>query len=222
MLKTPRTSPERFNDPESALHQNQEKCPPCRARCPHRALHLKDHAKGGDTPQGRPPEPPPKAFPPPGGRWHGEAVTDVGAFFRQSDSIARAGLEITPAAHRRPGTGGRGQAPPPTQRQGEARTQPGPMPASGRILTDGGRTVCVPAQGPGPRRPLGLVRKDFDLQFLADPKENIQRWGLSPTFNLIHKRLRNPHSFRQLILTQSQLYSLFSNHFFIVLQNPSP
>ena len=78
MLKTPRTSPERFNDPESALHQNQEKCPPCRARCPHRTLHLKDHAKGGDTPQGRPPEPPPKAFPPPGGRWHGEAVTDEG------------------------------------------------------------------------------------------------------------------------------------------------
>ncbi|GAA6386928.1 hypothetical protein I310019A7_29190 [Lawsonibacter asaccharolyticus] len=63
MLKTPRTSPERFNDPESALHQNQEKCPPCRARCPHRALHLKDHAKGGDTPQGRPPEPPPKPSP---------------------------------------------------------------------------------------------------------------------------------------------------------------
>ena len=115
MLKTPRTLPERFNTPESALHQNQEKCPPCRARCPHRTLHLKDHAKGGDTPQGRPPEPPPKAFPPPGGRWHGEAVTDEGAFFRQSDSIARAGLEITPAAHRRPGTGGRGQAPPPTK-----------------------------------------------------------------------------------------------------------
>lgn len=109
MLKTPRTLPERFNAPESALHQNQEKCPPCRARCPHRPLHLKDHAKGGDTPQGRPPEPPPKAFPPPGGRWHGEAVTDEGAFFRQSDSIARAGLEITPAAHRRPGTGGRGK-----------------------------------------------------------------------------------------------------------------
>ena len=78
MLKTPRTLPERFNAPESALHQNQEKCPPCRARCPHRTLHLKDHAKGGDTPQGRPPEPPPKAFPPPGGRWHGEAVTDEG------------------------------------------------------------------------------------------------------------------------------------------------
>ena len=53
MLKTPRTLPERFNAPESALHQNQEKCPPCRARCPHRTLHLKDHAKGGDTPQGR-------------------------------------------------------------------------------------------------------------------------------------------------------------------------
>lgn len=68
MLKTPRTLPERFNAPESALHQNQEKCPPCRARCPHRTLHLKDHAKGGDTPQGRPPEPPPKAFPPPGGK----------------------------------------------------------------------------------------------------------------------------------------------------------
>ena len=63
MLKTPRTLPERFNAPESALHQNQEKCPPCRARCPHRTLHLKDHAKGGDTPQGRPPEPPPKPSP---------------------------------------------------------------------------------------------------------------------------------------------------------------
>ena len=83
MLKTPRTLPERFNAPESALHQNQEKCPPCRARCPHRTLHLKDHAKGGDTPQGRPPEPPPKAFPPPGGRWHGEAVTDEGAMIER-------------------------------------------------------------------------------------------------------------------------------------------
>ena len=68
MLKTPRTLPERFNAPESALHQHQEKCPPCRARCPHRTLHLKDHAKGGDTPQGRPPEPPPQSLPPSGGK----------------------------------------------------------------------------------------------------------------------------------------------------------
>lgn len=170
-------------------------------------------------------QPPEKPSPPPGGRWHGEAVTDEGAFFRQSDSIARAGLGITPAAHRRPGTGGRGQAPPlhkDREKHAPRRARCPHRAASGRILTDGGRTVCVPAQGPGPRRPLGLVGKDFDLQFLADPKENIQRWGLSPTFNLIHKRLRNPHRFRQLILTQSQLYSLFSNHFFIVLQNPSP
>ena len=201
MLKTPRTLPERFNAPESALHQNQEKCPPCRARCPHRTLHLKDHAKGGDTPQGRPPEPPPKAFPPPGGRWHGEAVTDEGAFFRQSDSIARAGLEITPAAHRRPGTGGRGQAPPPTQRQGEARTPQGPMPASGRILTDGGRTVCVPAQGPGPRRPLGLVGKDFDLQFLADPEKLFQRWIFSSPLYFTDKCLCHAQPFCQLVLT---------------------
>ena len=222
MLKTPRTLPERFNTPNppytktrrNARHAGPDApIGPCTSRITQRAEIPR---RGG--PQSRPPKPSPLR----GGRWHGEAVADEGAFFRQSDSIARAGLEITPAAHRRPGTGGRGQAPPPTQRQGEARTQQGPMPASGRILTDGGRTVCVPAQGPGPRRPLGLVGKDFDLQFLADPKENIQRWGLSPTFNLIHKRLRNPHRFRQLILTQSQLYSLFSNHFFIVLQNPSP
>ena len=52
--------------------------------------------------------------------------------------------------------------------------------------------------------------------------KNISNHTIIITFNLIHKRLRNPHRFRQLILTQSQLYSLFSNHFFIVLQNPSP
>lgn len=157
--------------------------------------------KGRRYPAGAAPRAAPKAFPPPGGRWHGEAVTDEGAFFCQSDSIARAGLEITPAAHRRPGTGGRGQAPPPTQRQGEARTQQGPMPASGRILTDGGRTVCVPAQGPGPRRPLGLVGKDFDLQFLADPEKLFQRWIFSSPLYFTDKCLCHAQPFCQLVLT---------------------
>ena len=146
-------------------------------------------------------QPPEKPSPPPGGRWHGEAVTDEGAFFRQSDSIARASLEITHAARRRPGTGGRGQAPPPTQRQGEARTPQGPMPASGRILTDGGRTVCVPAQGPGPRRPLGLVGKDFDLQFLADPEKLFQRWIFSSPLYFTDKCLCHAQPFCQLVLT---------------------
>ena len=115
MLKTPRTLPERFNAPESALHQNQEKCPPCRARCPHRTLHLKDHAKGGDTPQGRPPEPPPKAFPPPGGRWHGEAVTEG------------AGLGLAPTLRRKSRNCGRGQAPPLQRTEGELCTIQGPI-----------------------------------------------------------------------------------------------
>ena len=129
MLKTPRTLPERFNTPESALHQNQEKCPPCRARCPHRTLHLKDHAKGGDTPQGRPPEPPPKAFPPPGGRWHGEAVTDEGC--------PSAGIG---------GRGGSGTRPYATPQIQELRAGAGP-PCKGL------RENCAPYRAPSPIGP---------------------------------------------------------------------
>ena len=68
MLKTPRTLPERFNTPESALHQNQEKCPPCRARCPLSDPAPQGSRKGRRYPAGAAPRAAPQSLPPSGGK----------------------------------------------------------------------------------------------------------------------------------------------------------
>ena len=84
----------------------------------------------GPAPQGsrkgRPPEPPPKASPPLGGRWHGEAVTDEGVSFRRHRRKGRVwDSPLRYAAN--PGTAGGGR--PPLQRtEGELCAIQGPMP----------------------------------------------------------------------------------------------
>ena len=96
---------------------------------------------------------PSKAFPPQGGRWHGEAVTDEGASLCQNDSIARAGLGLTPAAHRSPGTSGRGKPRP----YGEDRERCAPHRArySHQAASPGtAGAYYAPLHGPGRKRKI--------------------------------------------------------------------
>ena len=129
MLKTPRTLPERFNAPESALHQNQEKCPPCRAPMPPSDPAPQGSRKGRRYPAGGGPQSRPQSLPL-RGRWHGEAVTDEGC--------PSAGIG---------GRGGSGTRPYATPQIQELRAGGRPRPCKGL------RENCAPYRAPSPIGP---------------------------------------------------------------------